>query len=226
MATERYLLDELSPEFREAFEEHMFECQECAFDVRAGNVFLNEAKVQLPEVITAAPRQVRPARTEPKKSFWSLWAIPDFRPAFAVPTLAVLLGVIAFQNLFTIPSLHTAASQPRLVPWTSMHMGTRGAEPIAVQADRSRGAVVLIDLPRQSGYASYAVDLYDPQGKRFWTQTIAVSAENDAGSGTLSLLIPGTRLQQGKYSLNLAGISPQGARTELGRRALDVHFNE
>ena len=226
MATERYLLDELSPEFREAFEEHMFECQECAFDVRSGNVFLSEAKVQLPAVIATAAQQVRPVRTEPKKPFWSLWAIPAFRPAFAVPTLAVLLGVIAFQNLFTIPSLHMAASQPRLVPWTSMHMGTRGADPIAVQADRSRGAVVLIDLPRQSAYASYAVDLYDPQGKRFWTQAITVPVESNAGSGTLSLLIPGTGLQQGTYTLNLAGISPQGARTELGRRALDVHFNE
>jgi anti-sigma factor RsiW len=226
MATERYLLDELSPEFREAFEEHMFECQECAFDVRSGNVFMNEAKVQLPEVITAAAPQVRPATTEPKKPFWSFWAIPAFRPVFAVPTFAVLLGVIGFQNLFTIPSLHTAASQPRLVPWTSMHMGTRGAEPIAVQADRSRGAVVLIDLPRQSAYASYAVDLYDPQGRRIWTQAITVPAENDAGSGTLSLLIPGTGLQQGTYALNLAGISPQGARSELGRRALNVHFNE
>ena len=45
MATERYLLDEMSPELREAFEEHMFECTECALDVRSGNVFLSEAKV-------------------------------------------------------------------------------------------------------------------------------------------------------------------------------------
>jgi hypothetical protein len=107
-----------------------------------------------------------------------------------------------------------------------MHMGTRGTEPITVQADRSRGAVVLIDLPQQPGYASYAVDLYDPHGRRFWTQAITVPAENNAGSGTLSLLIPGTGLQQGTYTLNLAGISPQGARSELGRRALDVHINE
>jgi len=54
LATERYLLDELSPELREAFEEHMFDCQECAFDVRAGNVFLSEAKVQLPQIAAAA----------------------------------------------------------------------------------------------------------------------------------------------------------------------------
>ena len=33
MAAERYLLDELAPDVRDAFEEHMFDCQECALDV-------------------------------------------------------------------------------------------------------------------------------------------------------------------------------------------------
>jgi anti-sigma factor RsiW len=228
MATERYLLDELSPELREAFEEHMFECQECAFDVRAGNVFLSETKVQLPEVLAAqtAAERARPAKSEPKKPLWSFWAIPSFRTAFAAPVFALLLGVIAFQNLFTIPSLHTAATQPRMMPWTSMHMGTRGVEPTVVRADRKQGAVLLIDLPAQPAYSSYAFDLYDPQGRRFWTQTVSAPGETNAGSGTLSLLIPGSGLRQGTYTLNLAGISPQGARTELGHRALDVHFDE
>ena len=34
-ATERYLLDELDPELRDQFEEHLFDCQDCALDVRA-----------------------------------------------------------------------------------------------------------------------------------------------------------------------------------------------
>jgi hypothetical protein len=90
-----------------------------------------------------------------------------------------------------------------------------------VQADRKQGASVLIDLPQQPGYSSYAIDLFDPQGKRIWTRTVAAPQ-----TGTLSLSIPGKGLEQGAYTLNLAGISPQGARTELGRRALDVHFSD
>jgi anti-sigma factor RsiW len=223
MATERYLLDELSPELREAFEEHMFDCQECAFDVRAGNVFLTEAKVQLPAIVALAA-QAEPALPEPrqpKKPWWSFLTVP----AFTVPAFATLLAVIAFQNVSTIPSLRSAATEPRMLPWSSLHMGTRGAEPTVVQADRKQGAVILIELPGQPVYTSYAVDLYDPQGKRIWTQTVTAS-QNDGGAGTLSLLIPGAGLEQGSFALNLAGISPQGARTELGRRALDVHFNE
>lgn len=226
MATERYLLDELSPELREAFEEHMFDCQECAFDVRAGNVFLTEAKVQLPAMVaSAAPAESarpepRPEPRRPKKPWWSFLTVP----AFAVPAFAMLLAVIAFQNVSTIPSLRSAATEPRMLPWTSLHMGTRGAEPTVVQADRKQGAVILIELPVQPVYTSYEVGLYDPQGKRIWTQTVTAS-QNDAGAGTLSLLIPGAGLEQGSYALNLAGISPQGARTELGRRSLDVHLD-
>jgi hypothetical protein len=35
LATEKYLLGELSPELRDQFEEHLFDCQRCAFDLRA-----------------------------------------------------------------------------------------------------------------------------------------------------------------------------------------------
>jgi anti-sigma factor RsiW len=223
MVTERYLLDELTPEVRDAFEEHLFECQECALDVRAGNVFMSEAKVQLPEIAAqsaaqAATREsLRANVVKDKKPWWSFLTTP----AFAAPVFAALLGVIAFQNLSTIPSLRSDATEPRIIAPSSLHADTRGAEPTVVQADRKQGASVLIDLPQQPGYSSYAIDLFDPQGKRFWSQTVAAPQV-----GTLSLSIPGKGLEQGAYTLNLAGISPQGARTELGRRVLDVHFSE
>jgi len=219
MATERYLLDELTPELRDAFEEHLFECQECALDLRAGNVFMSEAKAQLPEITAqaAARESARPTRVKEKRPWWSILTVP----AFAAPVFAALLGVIAFQNLSTIPSLRSDATEPRIIAPSSLHADTRGAEPTVVQADRKQGASVLIDLPQQPGYSSYAIDLFDPQGKQIWTRTVAAPQ-----AGTLSLSIPGKGLAQGSYTLNLAGISPQGARTELGRRVLDVHFNE
>ena len=53
MATERYLLGELSPELREAFEEHYFDCQECALDLRTEAAFVDAAKAQLPNMATS-----------------------------------------------------------------------------------------------------------------------------------------------------------------------------
>ncbi len=229
MATERYLLDELSPEQRDAFEEHMFECQECAMDVRAGSMFLSEAKIQLPEIASAAvppAARVVPAASNRKKPWWSFLTSPAFGPAFAAPAFAALLGVIAYQNFATIPALRTASAEPRMVPWTMLHLGTRGVEPTRVEADRHKGAVVLIDLPMQPVYASYAFDLLDPQGKRVWGQTVQRSGQSGDEGPTVSLLIPGAGLQQGTYTLNISGISPQGAQSSIGRRSLDVHFDE
>ena len=232
MATQRYLLEELSPEEKDSFEEHMFDCQECAMDVRSAMAFLSEAKAQLPEVTRASAEGKEPVAAphgreeEPKTRWWSRWAIPVLRPAIAMPAFAVLLGVIAYQNFSTIPSLRSAATQPRILPWNSLRIETRGGESIEVRADRRQGAVVLIVVSRQPAYVSYVVDLYDLQGRKFWTQTVTAAGDNDGGAETLSLLIPGEGLEQGQYTLNLAGISPQGARTELGRRVLDVHFRE
>jgi hypothetical protein len=42
----------------------------------------------------------------------------------------------------------------------------------------------------------------------------------------MSLLIPGGGLQQGAYALTITGINPQGSRTQLDRRILDVRFDE
>lgn len=217
LTTERYLLDELSPEQREAFEEHMFDCAECAFDVRAGNVFLTEAKEQLPQIAAQKPAAETP-RNQPvreKKSWWRVFAMP----ALAAPAFAALLAVIAFQNFSTIPSLRSAATEPRIIAPSSLHADTRGGEPLVLQAERKQGVNVLIDIPQ--GYASYEIALTDPQGKRFWAATVAAPE-----TGTLSLTIPGAGLQQGAYILNLAGLSTQGARTELARRILEIHLNE
>ena len=48
-ATEKYLLAELDPDTRDQFEEHLFECQECAQDLRAASAFVEVSKTVLAE---------------------------------------------------------------------------------------------------------------------------------------------------------------------------------
>jgi Putative zinc-finger len=219
MLVERYLLDELTPELRDAFEEHMFDCAECSVDLRAGAVFIREAKEQLPRLVTEQAR-IAPA-AKPAFSFNDLFSW--FRPAFAVPTFAALLAVIAYQNFATIPSLRSASTEPRITPWVSYHTGTRGAAHQQVLADRKQGAVILIELPQENSYASYEFALYDQQGKLFWTRTAAASGPAD---GTFSLMIPGAGLEQAAYTLAISGISPQGGKAEIDRHIFDVHFED
>jgi putative zinc finger protein len=220
MAAERYLLDELTPDLRDAFEEHAFNCPDCALDLRAGSTFINIAKGELPGLAATspAPSQAEPARRVKKTFDWQSW----LRPAFAVPAFAALLALVSYQNLSTIPSLRKAASEPSILPSTAFHAGTRGNAHTPVEADRTHGAALSIELPQDSGYASYAFDLYDPQGKQLWTRSVTAAA----GDGTVSLVIPGAGLVQGSYTLAISGIDARGTRSEIDHRVLDIHFDE
>jgi len=222
MAAERYLLDELTPEERDAFELHMFGCQECALDLRAGAAFISEAKAQLPGLAPqdspSIPTKPAPAALKkPKKPGWSfLW-----QPAFAVPVFALMLAVIAYQNFSAIPSLRRSASEPKIAYSNPIHIGTRGAAHTAVNADRNEGLALSLGLPQSSMYSSYVFELYDPNGKQFWTHAVSLPTEDES---IVSLVIPGSGLREGSYTLAISGITPQNGRVEIDRRVLDVQF--
>ncbi len=223
MAAERYLLDELTPDAREAFEEHLFDCPECALDLRAGVAFVEEAKAQLPKLPGTMPAPVPVRSREPKaeRGWWQSW----FQPAFAAPVFASLLLVIGYQNLVTYPGLRAAANQPRLLPWTPLHGATRGASHLAVTADRKHGVALPVNLPLEPGianYISYSIDLYDPQGRLAWTGVVAAPGEVARGDQPLSLVIPGAMLRNGAYSVAVSGVAPHGERTVIERYVFDL----
>jgi Putative zinc-finger len=229
MLAEKYLLNELPSEARDAFEEHFFDCPECAFDLRAGEAFVKEAKIQLPGLTVPPPQGFGSGVTDPKRNgrfSLSAWLKPLFAsPAFAAPVFATLLLVVGYQNLVMLPAMRTAATEPRLLPSVALHTGSRGGAPTVVEADRKHGVALAIDVPEQGTYPTYAVDLYDPAGKLAWTQKISAS-EIRAEDGTLTLAIPGAGLSQGTYSLAISGVSAAGQNTEIARRAFDIHFND
>jgi hypothetical protein len=223
MIAERYLLDELTLEAREAFEEHLFDCPECALDLRAGAAFVKAAKTQLPTLtgVTPASTLPRTRKFQVRREWWLSW----LQPAYAVPAFASLLLVIGYQNLVTYPGLRATASQPRLLPWAPLHGAMRDGAPMAITADRRQGVALPVDLPAQSSpdaYASYSLDLYDPQGKLAWTGVVAASNESQSGSQRFSLVIPGAMLQNGAYSLVVSGAGAHGERTVIDRYAFDL----
>jgi Putative zinc-finger len=221
MAAERYLLDELTPEARDAFEDHVFDCPECALDLRAGAVFVTEAKAQLPSLAAMSPAKEKPAKSAGKPSFWAaLW-----RPAFAAPAFAALLMVVLYQNFVTMPALHDSATQPHLVPLAPLHGATRGASHLSLTADRVHGVGLPVDLSTEPGAppaASYAFELRDPQGKTAWSGTIPAPAQGAADDQPYSLVIPGKTLQNGAYSLTVTSVSAQGERTPVEQYTFDI----
>jgi hypothetical protein len=225
-ATEGYLLNELSPETRDAFEEHLFDCHECALDLRAGAAFVDEAKIQLhrlaPNLSAPLPARLRPARV--KREWWLSW----LQPAFAAPAFATLLLLIGYQNLVVLPDLHEAANQPQLLAWAPLHGSTRGL-PLTVNADHKHGLALPVDLPLQpaSGtYAFYAFSLIDPQGKTAWTGSAAASSDNADQGQRLSLVIPGAMLRNGRYTVTVSGVTPQGEHSTVDQYGFDLHLTD
>ncbi len=226
MAAERYLMNELTPDAREAFEAHFFGCHDCALDLRAGAAFVKETKTQLPELtsgsaVVDSPR-LRTSKLE--RQGWLGW----LRPAFAAPVFATLLLLVGYQNLVTFPALRASASQPRLLSWAPLQGATRGAQS-AITVDRLHGVVLPIDLPPQTStgaYASYSFELHDPQGKLTWTGIAAAPADNASDEQRLSLVIPGSILQNGSYSITVSGVLAHGERAEIDKYIVDFHLSD
>jgi hypothetical protein len=220
MTSERYLLNELTPDARDAFEEHLFDCPECALDLRAGALFVHEAKVQLPELVASQTRSGT-AQASGKRNFW----FSLLRPAFAAPVFAALLIVVGYQNFVTFPALRESANEPRLAPVAPLHSATRGATLPTFTADRTHGVALPVDLvsdPEMAAAASYSFDLRDPRGKIVWTGSLPATAQGTASDQSFSVTIPGSMLQNGLYSLMVTSVTAQGGRTPVEQYNFDI----
>jgi Putative zinc-finger len=214
MAAEKYLLGELTPEQREQFEEHFFDCQECALDVRAGAALVEHSKVVLAE-----PVAVSPART-PVAAKVGRWAW--LRPAFVVPVLAVLLVVVGYQNLVTYPQLKQLASSPQILPWASINVSTRGTSTTEISTRPGEGFHLLVNIPPDSHFASYTFDLSSPSGRLEWSRTTPAAASDEARS----IYVPGASQEQGIYTLAVRGNTTANGNSDLGRYSIDVQIQK
>src|SRR5215469_13513833 len=182
-ATERYLLNELEPDQLDQFEEHLFDCPECALDLRAAAMFIEQGKTALAEPATAA-HEVHTTRSN---KTWLSW----LRPAYAVPAMALLLLVVGYQNLVEFPAIQGKAALPEVMPSVTMNIATRGGDVPFVPAKQGQDFSLFVDLPPDGAFSSYIADLYNPAGSVEWSLEIPVDAVvNDS----LSVRVPGSRL--------------------------------
>jgi len=208
MGTEQYLLNELSPELREQFEEHFFDCPECAADVRAGALFLEQTKAVF-AAEAAAPRREVPAVATAKPSWWA-W----LRPAIAAPALALLLAIIIYQNW---PS----HQNPQVLQAAYVNIGSRGGSVPTVSTSQGQGFLLRMNVPQEQSYTSYFADIYGPEGKIRSSVNLPVSAGND----TYFVQVPGGIYNDGVYSVAIRGVGPDGNSTELGRGSFELHIS-
>jgi hypothetical protein len=216
--TEQYLLGELDPAARDQFEEHFFECADCALDVRAGALFVEESKVVLADksgpVSAALPAPV------PVKLGWLAW----LRPVFAVPAMALLLAVIGYQNLVTYPQATRQLNSPQVLPWASVNVGTYGSggggTPITTHP--GKGFLLFVRIPPDGAYSHYTAELYNPAGTLEWSVTIPASFSQDQWP----IQVPGANREAGSYALKVHGVTASGESKEVGGGTFELQIQK
>ncbi|HVI09712.1 MAG TPA: zf-HC2 domain-containing protein, partial [Candidatus Binatia bacterium] len=211
--TERYLLDELDEQQREQFEEHYFDCAECALDVKAAAMFVDQSRLAL------AKEQTRAVAAAPAtEKSWFSW----LRPAFAVPALALLLVVVGYQNLVVYPKMERALNQPQLLPWASVNTRVRGASVPTIAVLQGARFLLFVNIPPDGNAAHYMADLYNPAGKLEWSMSIPASSVQDEWP----VQVPGAERQAGEYTLAVREVTPSGETKEVGRALFDLQIQK
>src|ERR1700722_1573391 len=217
MATERYLLGELSGTSLESFEEHLFECSECAADVQTGMVFIDAARIEL-----GTPTRVAEPRIG-KASNWTSWFAS---PWVLGPALAACLLILGFQTVVLQPrlKLEVASAQAPAVlnPLVLANAGARGDSVPGVVAPEHGSFVISLDVPTTGGFSSYRGSLYTPDGSLVWQTTISPEQARDA----LLIRMPTDTTKEGLNTFLIQGLSTSGTLEDLARYRFSVKIQK
>jgi hypothetical protein len=201
-AIEKYLLDEISQPERDEIEMHFFDCQECAEEMRTTAAFLAGARMELRRSHLAQP--VRVAAKKPRFEILR-------RPAVAVPAFVLLLLIVAYQTIVTLPRFAGAKAQldnPEILTSLSLRGDNRqdGAAPIAATPTGQR-LLLSIDIPTSERFASYTCVLVAPSGAVVWRLPVSAAQAKD----TVAISVPSDSLSPGNYRLLVQGRANAGA---------------
>jgi hypothetical protein len=179
MASERYLLEEMSELERHAFEEHFFSCVDCADDVRTAELMRAGTR----EAGRTEPIAFRP-RTRPQWKVVVPWA--------AAASLALAVG---YQSISAPPTDMAYALEPVTLRPTS-----RGTDAVIRLGSDDRSVALAVEANPPAGAAEWIYQLRDTDGR----QVAAGRAPLPAPGTPLLLVVPASTLRApGKYILSL-----------------------
>ncbi|PYU52232.1 MAG: hypothetical protein DMG48_07465 [Acidobacteria bacterium] len=197
-AAVKYVLGELSQAQRDEYEEHYFDCAECAVDIKALATFADTAREVLRQEkannLALAPGTARPA--------WLRW----LQPVVAVPAFAALLLIITYQNTVTIPRERQDASSGAAQLFVSSRAPkmavTRGDDDIAKYSVRQGQSLPLkFDFTPKRSFDAYVCQLQDESGRA----ALQVRVPGSFTNKELNLVVPASSVKHGRYTLVFTG---------------------
>src|SRR6266699_4680614 len=227
-AAVKYVLGELSQIQREEYEEHYFECAECAIDLKALATFTDSTR----EVWRQEKANPLAADPVPALGGWLRW----FQPITAIPAFAALLLIIAYQNTVTIPQARNTSSRTVAEVYGRSFLlqpsdTRRGNEAIVNEAPLevrpNEGFLLQLDFVPSSRFPAYLCQLQDASGRVL--RQFAVPAEKVKQE--LHLPVPaGLISRPGQYSLVFLGADPVTGKAVNGSKlqyfTFDVAFRQ
>jgi hypothetical protein len=211
MAAERYLLDEMTELEKHAFEEHYFDCSDCATEVRLGE----RVRVEVRSTRNLDSKMVEPSARDSnviefnKRPAWR-------RPSILLPWAAAATIALAasYQSLVVVPGLRQAVSPQALSP-VILREATRGALPVVNVVQGQRFITLGVDVISQST-KNVRYELRDAAGG-----TILSGRTPFPQSGApLLLLLPADELGQGRHTLIVRDADSSSA--PLGEYSFDI----
>src|SRR6266852_4832651 len=219
-AAEKYVLGEFPPNLRDEYEEHFFDCAECAVDVKAIAAFVDVSR----EVLRAETEKLAAKKAAPAQGGWLNW----FRPLIAVPAFAALLLVIGYQSFVTIPRAKegavSGASQILFSSHSLRVVNTAGEEGRTLSIRPGEAFFLNFDFVPTRSFDNYIGQLEDAQGHVLLRSKIAGRNANQEAH----LPVAAGMLHPGKYVLAFYG-DPDGSgkinrQNDAGRLPFTVEF--
>ena len=212
-ASERYLLGEMSELERFEFEDHYFDCQSCAADVRAGEALARGIKTVCDEDAVLRPH-TSVVREAPRPG-WLSW----LTPAALVPSAAaVAMGCLAaWQGFVLMPSLRWAGTPQALSP-IALRAAARGEEQVIVIRRGEAVSLLSLDVNSADPGVPLTYELLAPGGA---VRHKGAASAPPAGS-PLVVILPNSAIREpGAWVLLLR--NRQGA--EIARYPFSVQLN-
>jgi anti-sigma factor RsiW len=223
-AAEKYVLGELPPALSDEYEEHFFDCAECALDLQAAAAFADTAREVLRQQELAsekfAPPVGRDGRVVPALSGWRRWLGPVLVPAFSV-----LLLLAGYQSFVSIPHWRGVAKQAtaraeRSAAQTAPHVlaefsllaaNRRGGGHPVFQATPGKSFVLKVDIPGTdpSASASYVLRLDDATGAEHLLGTVSGEEARNTVLVEVPAGFPGGNAQLVVLEVSQPGATPR-----------------
>jgi hypothetical protein len=225
-AAERYVLGELPRDLREQYEEHFFDCAECAEELSLAAAFVENSRAAMGSEPVTPPVRL-PVTATAKRPVASGWLGAFLRPSFAVPVFAALLLLVAYQTFLVIPRLKGTATQSvgalataapqALASFSLLAADSRGGELLKVTVAPGQPFSLYFDIPPDEHYSSYICEIVNSAGAAEYSLNISAEQAKNA----VQLLIPSSSLGPGKQVVVLRGLGTQGSAagnaTEVAR---------